>query len=282
MLATMDQQINIPRVVGQDHLQTMPPEILLEIFKHALQAENQQVLPSPYMRVSKMVRQHVVDILTENRTLQLECHHPTSHHFWATLLYQSTSKGEFLRSSTGLPTIKNSVVRWSKFRSLFPSAEMVGKVDSVYIKLRWMRDLAFTILFHHNQPPTIKTHAWFRSSADTVSPPVLRPDMTRWIQQPAVCSVEWIEAFISDMRNQSLAYTTPHHTDNHRHLYATALEEMKHRQHQDHAVRLRPTDSRVGVPKRLETHEADSLRHAYARSLIPERRRLRRSSRRTT
>ncbi|KAK6004382.1 hypothetical protein QM012_008244 [Aureobasidium pullulans] len=251
----MTEQTDSPLEAGQDHLPAMPVEIQLEIFKHVVEAPDQQVFPSPHMRVSKTIKQHVVEVLTENHTLQLECRHPTSYHFRATSMYLSSGKGEYLRSP-GLPTIKGSVVRWSKFRSLLLSAEMIGKVDSVYIKLSWMRDLSFTLLFHHNKPPTIKTHAWSHNSSFAVP---LRPDLTRWTQQPVKPSVKWVEAFISDMRNQSYAHLAQHLVDLDRDLYAAAMREMKARQYGNHAVKLE-RNTTAGVPKILGIGEAARLR----------------------
>ncbi|KAG9583130.1 hypothetical protein KCU77_g15570, partial [Aureobasidium melanogenum] len=257
----MNQQSHHPSVVRHVDLPEMPLEILLRIFKHVVEINDQQVLPSPYMRVSKSVGQHVAGLLTQNCTLQVECRHPASYHFWATSMYKSTSKGEFLRSP-GLPTIKGSVARWSKFRSLFFSAETVGKVDSVYIKLVWMRDLAFTILFHHNQPPTIKIHAWLRSYHDVALLAPLRLDLGRWTQQPVKCTAEWVETFISDMRNQTYTYLAQHHVNPDRKLYGAAMKEMKNRQYSIHAVRLRRTTT-TGVPKMLGIREAFILQDAF-------------------
>ncbi|KAG9657083.1 hypothetical protein KCU95_g18564, partial [Aureobasidium melanogenum] len=258
----MSQQSHDSSVVRQVDLPKMPPEILFRIFKYVVEIDGEQVLPSPYMRVSKSVGQHVAGLLTQDCTLQVECRHATSHHYWATSMYKSTSQGEFLRSP-GLPTIKGSVVRWSKFRSLFFSAETTGKVDSVYIKLRWVRDLAFTIFFHHDQPPTIKIHAWLRSYHGLALLAPLRLDLGRWNQQPVKCSVEWIETFISDMRNQTYTYLAQHNVNPDRKLYGAAMKEMKTRQYFNHAVRLR-RNTTPGVPKMLGIREAFVLRDAFS------------------
>ncbi|KAG9556838.1 hypothetical protein KCU71_g10949, partial [Aureobasidium melanogenum] len=265
----MSQQSHDPSVVRQVDLPKMPPEVVLNIFKYVVEMDGEQVLPSPYMRVSKFVGQHVAGSLTQNCTLQVDCRHLTSQHFWTTSMYKSTSKGEFLRSP-GLPTIKGSVVRWSKFRELVFRAEMLAKVDSVYIKLRWMRDLDFTILFHHHQPPTIKIHARLRSYHGLTLLAPLRLDLGRWNQQPIKCSVERIETFISDMRNQTYTYLAQHHINPDSKLYGAAMKEMRTRQYFNHAVRLRRNTPTI-VPKMLGICEAFILRDAFC-DLLEDRR----------
>lgn len=242
----------------------MPSEILDEIFGYILpiQANDQQVLPNPYMRVSKTVGQHVIGMLTKHCTLQVECRHPTSHHFWATSMYRSKAKGEYLHTPR-LPTIKGSLVRWSRFRHLVLCAEMLGNVDSIYIKFSWLREMAFTILFADHQPPIIKTHTWFRSR-NPPSPPRLRPDLVRWTQQPAICSAAWIEAFIDDVRNQCDAHLAQHSISREHYLYKATLREMTRRQPwKKYAVVLRPVDLYDNKPMMLRLGEAHSLRSAF-------------------
>ncbi|KAG9681416.1 hypothetical protein KCU95_g18683, partial [Aureobasidium melanogenum] len=261
----MSQQSDGSNVARQLDLPELPPEILFKVFEYV---EGHNVVPSPYMRVSKSVGQHVAGLLTQNCTLQIECRHPTSHHFWATALYRSSSKGEYLRSP-GLPTIKGSLARWSRFLELVFRAEMLAKADAVYIKLNWMRDMAFTILFHHNRAPTIKTHAVFRSFHGATLTAPLHLDLVRWTQQPARCSVQWIETFISDMRNQTYTYLAQHNFNTDRKLYGAALKEMKIRQYKFLVVRLRH-NNKIAVPKMLGVREAFMLKDAF-RELLKNR-----------
>lgn len=121
----MSQQSDGSSVVHQVNPPRLPPEILFKVFEYVVEGHNEQVLPNPNMRVSKSVGQHVAGLLTQHCTLQVECRHPTSHHFWATSMYRSSGKGEYLRSP-GLPTIKGSLMRWSKFRELVFRADKGG------------------------------------------------------------------------------------------------------------------------------------------------------------
>ncbi|KAH0371259.1 hypothetical protein KCU65_g1912, partial [Aureobasidium melanogenum] len=259
----MSQQSDGSCVARQLDLPKLPPEILFKVFEYVV--EGHDVLPSPYMRVSKSVGQHVAGLLTQNCTLQVECRHPTSHHFWATSMYRSSGKGEFLHSP-GLPTIKGSLARWSKFRELVFCVEMLAKVDAVYIKLGWMRDMAFTILFHHNQPPTIKIHAFLRYYHGAALTAPLRVVLARWTQQPARCSVQWIETFISSIRNQTYTYLAQHNFNPDRKLYSAALKEMKTRQYRFLVVRLRHNNT-IAVPKMLGMREAFKLKDAFGELL---------------
>ncbi|KAG9519706.1 hypothetical protein KCV07_g4757, partial [Aureobasidium melanogenum] len=255
----MNEQTHPPLEAGQDHLSTMPPEILREVLKPALDASDQQIIPNPMMRISKKIGLHVAGLLTEHCTLQLQCRLPVSHYYWATSMYRSWAKGGYLRAPD-LPSIKGSAVRWSNFRDLLFCAEMLDRVDSVYIKLNWMRGLAFTVLFHPNQPPTITTHPWFPATLV----PELRPSMTRWIQQPARCSVQWIEAFIDDMRNQCDAHVAQYYFSREVYLYRMALGEMACRQPwQKYAVVLKPVNPRNTKPKMFRVTEAIALRNAF-------------------
>lgn len=258
----MNQQPPVPPTTHQDYLSTTPPEILDEIFGYILQVHDQQVLPHPYMRVSKAIGQHVAGMLTKNCTLQVECRHSASHHFWATSMYRSRAKGEYLHAPR-LPCTKGSVVRWSEFCRLVLCAEMLENVDSLYVKFFWMREMAFTIFFHRNQPPTIKTHAWFHSRDPTVPQP-LYPDMVRWIQQPAVCSVEWIEAFIGDMRNQCDAHVSQYCFSREHYLHKVALGEMACLQPwKNYAMVLRPVRRLYNKPIVLRLTKAHSLRSSF-------------------
>lgn len=132
-----------------------------------------------------------------------------------------------------------------------------------------MREMAFTILFHRNQPPTIKTHAVFRSFHGATLTASLQLDLARWTQQPDRCSVEWIETFISDMRNQIYTYLASHNFNPDRKLYSAALKEMKTRQYKFLVVRLRHNNT-IAVPKMLGIREACMLKNAF-RALLKNR-----------
>lgn len=259
----MNNHTHRPLGAGHDHLSAMPAEILHEIFKHVLQTPSQQVLPNPLSQISSGIAPHVSNLLLKNCTMQLECRHEHSPHFWATSLYRSSAKGDILRSPD-LPTIKGSNARWSKFRQLWKHVEMLKGVDSLYIKLN--HAVAFTILLHRDQPPTITSHTRRR--------PGFQPDLRHW-KEPARCSVEWVELFIEDMRNQCTEYWRPGtRVDDDRDVHAGVMHEMDLRQPwPGHPVLLRQIDRSVAVPKILSLDQRESLKYTfYGQKWVEERR----------
>ncbi|KAI5211878.1 hypothetical protein E4T38_01058 [Aureobasidium subglaciale] len=201
-------------------LARLPTELLDQTLVYILENKRHQILPGPPLQMNRSFRRVALSQLTQNATLQIHIHHATYRRFWEVSFTNGITP--VLRSPERLVMIGKNAL-WACFRDLVGIDEMLAGVHKLYIELSCFKSLAFSIESFKDRCREVTVRASLTmdpTNTNQTGSFVFGPYMDAWTARPAICSVAWIESFVTAVRRACEQHMIQHNV---RHLRERSL-----------------------------------------------------------